>query len=30
MRHDETDPAQMDEAAAKLREKLGTGDDWRR
>ncbi len=27
MRHDETDPAQMDEAAAKLREKLGTGDD---
>ena len=30
MRHDETDAAEMDAAAAKLRERLGTGEDGRR
>ena len=30
MRPDETDPAQMDLAAQKLREELGTGPDGRR
>ena len=30
MRADETDDAKMDDAAAKLREQLGTGEDGRR